>query len=131
MNYSEKEGNCKCGCGAELSPRLLIANQAFIFILERKFKAKVRHIITSGSRCPEHNEKEGGSPTSQHIDNLATDGIFQENSSGPWKQISNDLVARIAIKSGLFGGVGWQLYKDQNKNLIHLDIRPGDRVKVW
>lgn len=130
MNYSEKEGDCQCGCGAELDPKLLVSVQAFILILERKFNCKVRHLVSSGSRCEKHNEDVGGSLRSQHIKNLAMDGVFQENSTRAWKQIDNALIANLAKKSGLFGGIGYLTYKNDNKNLVHLDIRSGS-TKVW
>ena len=131
INYSEKEGDCQCGCGAELDHKLLITLQAFIFSLERLLDCKVRHIITSGSRCEAHNKKVGGAKDSQHIKKLAVDGIFQKLENGKWIQIDNEIIARHAKDSRLFGGVGYFSYKKQGKNLVHLDIRPGNMVVMW
>lgn len=41
--------------------------------------AGVPFILTSAARCPEHNEKVGGSPTSTHIKALAVDIAYTDD----------------------------------------------------
>ena len=40
---------------------------------EARFMAKHPFVITSGYRCPKHNEAVGGSPTSSHLHGIAAD----------------------------------------------------------
>lgn len=70
-NFKEKEFTCKCGtCG-------LGYEEMDKDVLEALDKARdiagVPFIINSAMRCPEHNEKEGGSPTSSHLNGFAID----------------------------------------------------------
>ena len=129
-NYSVGEGACKCGCGAQLEDSIVFATQAFISVLERIYGVPVRHILTSGARCPKHNADEKGEPDSQHINRIAVDGIFQAVIEGKWRQIDNADIGAHARKSGLFGGIGYVEYRRKGKNLVHLDVRPRQPA-VW
>lgn len=65
--FQRSEFACKCGCGydtvdAELLKRLTIIRQRFGPVT-----------ISSGCRCVTHNEREGGSPKSQHLLGRAAD----------------------------------------------------------
>ena len=66
--FEEKEFECKCGCGKnnvihELKIKLDTA---------REF-AGVPFVISSATRCYQHNVNVGGSPTSSHLKGLAVD----------------------------------------------------------
>ncbi len=129
-NYSIDEGACPCGCGARMGDEIALALQAFITILERTYGAPVRHIVTSGRRCRDHNEKVGGSPSSQHLEGKAADGVFQWKTSVGWSTIDFLDLGALARKSGLFGGIGYLEYQRTGQKFIHLDVRPGHTV-VW
>jgi uncharacterized protein YcbK (DUF882 family) len=65
--FQRSEFACRCGCGydtvdAELLKRLTIIRQRFGPVT-----------INSGCRCATHNEREGGSPKSQHLLGRAAD----------------------------------------------------------
>ncbi len=65
--FQRSEFACRCGCGydtvdAELLKRLTIIRQRFGPVT-----------INSGCRCVTHNEREGGSPKSQHLLGRAAD----------------------------------------------------------
>jgi len=70
-------------------------------------------VITSGVRCAYWNEKQNGSPNSQHLLGKAID----INTSHKGAQYAGRII-KIAIKIG-FTGIG------VSKSFIHLDIRPG------
>lgn len=129
-NYGATEGACECGCGKQMGSEIALALQAFITILERVYAAPVRHIVTSGARCKEHNEEVGGSPSSQHIEGRAADGVFQWKSPAGWMTCDFLDLGAIARKSGLFGGIGYLEYQRLGQLFIHLDVRPGQTV-VW
>lgn len=125
-NYSSTEGRCRCGCGEDLRDDLILALQAFCGILRRYYAAPVRHLITSGSRCTKHNmTTPGASKDSQHINGAAADGYFEIMNRGKWQRLEPQELAMIAIKSGLFGGVGYQRYMRDGSGIIHLDVREG------
>lgn len=127
-NYSVTEGSCSCGCGARMGEDIVLALQAFISILRRTYGAPVRHLVTSGARCKAHNAEVGGSPTSQHLEGKACDGVFQWHSGATWIPIDIIDLGTLARKSGLFGGVGYIEYERGGHHFIHLDVRPGSTV---
>jgi zinc D-Ala-D-Ala carboxypeptidase len=56
-NFSESEFACHCGCGqAEMSPEFMHVLQS----IRTEFGRPMT--VTSGYRCPAHNEKIGGGP---------------------------------------------------------------------
>ena len=62
QNFSRSEFACRCGCGEDrisedLVERLQLCRDAYGRGIQ----------INSGCRCPSHNKKEGGSPTSSHL----------------------------------------------------------------
>lgn len=126
------ETKCKCGCGLEVEPAILILVQAFIFFLVRKFKCRISFEVHSGARCPKHNKDEGGEDNSQHVKLCALDGcFFMVSEDGKRTQISNATIAKLAIESYLFTGIGYQSYVKQGKNLVHLDCRTGYKTCIW
>ena len=61
-NFSRSEFVCRCGCGEDrVNPMLVERLQ-----IARNFLGRGM-TITSGCRCVDHNENEGGSPTSSHL----------------------------------------------------------------
>ncbi len=61
-NFNRKEFDCKCGCGANK------IDSAFLWELQLcREVADIPFTITSGCRCPKHNEAVGGFSTSDHI----------------------------------------------------------------
>lgn len=130
-NFSEREGECKCGCGMQLGDKIVLLLQAFVHVVERNVDAEVECIINSGARCPKHNKAEGGATDSRHLHGDAVDVIFRRRNGGVTVQIPNTVIAKLAISSGLFGGVGSIQYQRESRNLVHLDARPGDNVTVW
>ena len=67
-NFSRSEMACQCGCGFDT------ADIELIKLLEniREHFGKPIH-VNSGCRCPEHNERVGGSNNSQHLYGRAAD----------------------------------------------------------
>lgn len=131
MNYSDGEGDCKCGCGLPISAEMVLCLQAFNAVLSRIYGAPIRHDITSGARCLKHNSQTpGASPSSKHIHGDACDGHWSYKHRGKWVRIESSDVAMAAVKSGLFGGVGYLRYQREGTNIVHLDIRPGPTV-TW
>lgn len=133
-NYAEKEGDCECGCGLKMTDDLVLALQAFNAILSRVYGCPVRHLVTSGARCAKRNAATpNSSPFSQHVLGLAADGYWEKKNThpanNPYSQCLTENVAAEALRSGLFGGVGWKMYEGTS-GIIHLDIRPGACV-AW
>jgi uncharacterized protein YcbK (DUF882 family) len=64
--------------------------------------AGVPFVVNSGSRCPEHNKKEGGEPTSSHVNGLAVD--IRVNGSGARYKILHAMMAvglnRLGVAKG-------------------------------
>lgn len=61
-HFTEREFRCRCGC------EILSVDRAFLERLERgRVRADIPFPVTSGCRCPEYNEAEGGKPNSAHI----------------------------------------------------------------
>jgi uncharacterized protein YcbK (DUF882 family) len=129
-NYSITEGSCSCGCGSRMQDDIVLALQAFVTILHRTYGAPIRHLITSGARCKQHNAEVGGSPTSQHLEGKACDGVFQQKLENHWLPLDILDVGQLARKSGLFGGIGYLEYLRHGKHFIHLDVRGGSTI-VW
>lgn len=67
-HFSSLEFACKCGCGSAN------VDAALVQALET-LRAKIGHAITinSGLRCVKHNQRCGGSPSSQHLFGRAAD----------------------------------------------------------
>ena len=125
------EFKCRCGCGKNIKDDFLVSLQAFVFYLARIYATEIKVQVNCGSRCAKHNAEVGGEPDSQHLNDCAADLVFFQKIKDEWVQISNDDIAQLAIKTGLFTGIGWMQYKKQGKNLVHLDKRDGQHVARW
>lgn len=105
-NFSQHEFDCKCG-GKHASKM----DMSFISKLqELRDRVGFALVINSGFRCPEWNEKIGGSPNSQHMLGIAVDIKC------------TDIIKRAKIiKEALNIG-----FSDVSiaSNFIHIDNRP-------
>lgn len=102
--FTEEELACKC-CGQKKVSLALVErlNQARAF-------AGIPFIITSGYRCPKHNQEVGGVPTSAHTKGLAVDIAFK-NSAQCFK------IVRALFDAG-FRRIGINFAK----SFVHCDI---------
>jgi len=80
----------------------------------QKIRDKLRQplLVTSGTRCPHHNIKEGGHKNSAHLEGLAVD-IFS-------KKVSITQIYRAAEEINFFTGMG--TYPEYKRKVVHLDI---------
>ena len=105
-HFAIEEHMCKCG---KCEEQLLHPN---LYPMLEKLRARCggRGIkITSGYRCPAHNEKVGGAPKSKHMEGIAADIKV--------KGMKASELGRLAVKVG-FTGV--KTYR----HWVHVDIRP-------
>ena len=133
-NFNPNEFLCKCGrCNKSTDPELMVRLQAFLYIVEAEHNAPVRCFITSPARCEEHNARIYGGEFRQsyHMGinrglkpdthGAAVDVIIEVLIADKWLRIEKERAAELAIKSNLFGGVGWQIYGTQSR-FLHLDM---------
>lgn len=112
-HFKDFEFNCNCGCGLGIGiMRLSFLNKLDIArsIAETPFK------ITSGARCWKHNNDEGGSKTSSHLDGWAVD-IFVFDSEERFK------ILKALLQAG-FKRIGIR------KDFIHVDDDPNKNSEV-
>lgn len=63
MNYfTEEEFMCKCGCNI-----VNVENKFLEQLIVARMLSEIPFYITSGCRCPSHNEETGSKPTSSHV----------------------------------------------------------------
>lgn len=102
--FQPHETQCRCGCGMDIKPELLI---------QLNFARQVAGVpfsITSGARCSDRNKKIGGNPNSAHTRGLAVD-IAYANSA-----------AKYHILRGLFAAGFKRIGDNADKSFIHCDI---------
>lgn len=88
-NFYRDEFDCKCGCG------LNTVSEALVKLLQEiREISRVPMVVTSGMRCKDHNAREGGKATSDHLLGLAVDVACSD------AQIRRALV-RIALSVGV------------------------------
>jgi uncharacterized protein YcbK (DUF882 family) len=132
QNFSRWEFACKCGCGLDkIDTRIVERLQVIRDIIS------VPIIITSGCRCPAHNEKVGGKPGSYHLANSktglceATDFTVKEEDWHKLYWIGIDLLTRWSggfhyyIK-GHFTPIGSRPARLE-QHFIHIDLGPQRR----
>ena len=104
VHFNRSEFACKCGCGYDtVDTKLIEAVEA----VRVQFGPTT---VTSGCRCPEHNEEVGGVKASQHVQGRAAD--LQVSGVNP------DEVAKFSM--GLKGiSVG------RYNTFTHIDSRSG------
>ena len=108
--FTDKELECKCGCGKLPDERFVEKLYAMRLILGFPLH------ISSGARCVPHNRNEGGEDDSAHLAGAADVDRYHPASEG--------FIIDAAIKVGMTG-IG---FKD-NK-FIHLDDKH-DRLTFW
>lgn len=106
--FKEREFACKC-CGT-----CLIESELWEKLNEARGKAGIPFIITSGYRCPKHNENVGGVADSAHTKGRAVDIAFKD-SNQCFK------IVKALYETG-FKRIGINF----NKSFVHCDI---DREK--
>ena len=141
-NFNPDEFLCKCGrCNKSTDPELMVRLQAFIYIVEREFKAPVRCWIDGPARCIPHNinvyKRLGVTEyrESYHVGmsrgrggiedqcGAAVDVRIEIHTGKDWVRIAKERIAELAIESKLFGGVGWKIYGPASV-FTHLDLGP-------
>ena len=108
-NFTEKEMECSCGCGALPTPDFM--NQLQIL---RTLVGFPLH-INSGARCASHNKAIGGASKSQHVEGMAADIR--------WDNLTGDLRHKLLESSvKIFNGIGL------HENFLHVDLRKNKSV---
>jgi len=109
--FTKKEFNCRCCGKSNISANLVLKLDLARELAETPF------VITSGYRCPQHNEEVGGVKDSAHVLGLAVDIAVPNN------------VARLKIIRGLiiagFRRIGI------GKDFIHADIDKSKPQNLW
>lgn len=109
-NFKWHEVMCKCGkCDLQLVSQTLMEKLEQM----RDLSQGAPITITSGYRCPDHNQSVGGAPASKHMEGHAADIKV--------KGITPTEVARIADQIGF---TGIKIYP----SWVHVDLRSG---LVW
>ncbi|MCD4828215.1 MAG: peptidase M15 [Candidatus Cloacimonetes bacterium] len=109
--FRRGEFACRC-CG-----KIVLSDELVLKLDLARELAETPFVITSGYRCPSHNEAVGGVKTSAHMSGLAADIACP------------DSVMRLNILRGLIVagfrriGIG--------KDFIHCDIDTSKANKVW
>lgn len=111
-NFSARELACRCGCLTPLGVDLNLRRLAPA-LQQLRDLAGSPIIVTSGYRCPKHNEAVGGSKGSQHMHGIAADVWSRTLTPGQLKVLAEKIPAFVN------GGIG--LYP----TWIHVDIREG------
>lgn len=93
--FSRDEFFCKCGCG---SGRIDIRLVKILDDIREHYGAPI--IVTSGVRCPSHNEYVGGVSNSWHLNkhNKATDFYVQGQGSGEVNRYCQVLVSQGVLR---------------------------------
>lgn len=120
--FTAKEFLCRCGkCPAsrEIPGRMLARVAQLMANLEEMRKLiGLPMVVTSGIRCSEHNEAEGGEPNSKHLTGQAAD-VKVEGWSGD--RLAGFVEALIAMGVVIDGGLGTY------SNRIHYDTAASRR----
>lgn len=113
-HFSSSEFECKCGaCGDQKISRELLSKLEHV----RDVVGKPLR-VHSGYRCPEHNIKVGGHPSSSHCMGLAADISI------------DDLDKLYNACTDEFDNIG----DGRNKGFIHIDTRskrPDGKKRLW
>lgn len=109
-HFKLSEFACRC-CGENKISPLLVEK-----LDTARAIAKTPFVITSGYRCPKHNEAVGGVSNSKHLEGLAAD-ILTSDSKARYKILSSLLAA---------GFTSMILYK----HFIHVEYSEARKVVV-
>lgn len=112
--FTDDEFACKCGCNempeGGMHPRLIEVLDAMREALGKPL------IVTSGYRCPMHNEAVGGVPNSFHVQGVAADVTYEGVDVHHLGKLAE---AAGADGIGIYAG-GW----------VHVDVR-GEWARWW
>lgn len=111
-NFFADEFECKCGCGLNLTSQKLVE---YLQQIRDTVKRPIK--VTSGTRCPTHNHKCGGTSTSDHLQGLAVD-----------IECFNSIDRRALLHAALVAGVPTIGVK---KDCIHLSLGYPSRVFTY
>jgi len=103
-HFSDREMDCRCGCGKTVAPELLLRLEAMRELLSRPLP------VNSGARCVAYNRQMKGEPNSLHLQGLAVDLACSDS-------ILRSQIVRAAIALG-FNGIGIA------ESFVHIDLRP-------
>lgn len=123
LHFKREEFECRCGCGGNL-----IADDFVDALDVLREQLGFALVISSGYRCPQHNMNvsstghEGPHTTGRAADiKIARPQAFE--------------LARMAMRSDLFTGIGFMQRGIMAKRFIHLDDLPNKigspRPRVW
>ena len=114
-HFEKGEFACKC-CGREMiAPRLVF----FLDIIRRVANSPI--VVNSGYRCPEHNEKIGGSATSRHMIGCAADIATP-------KTLNYEAFASLARR---IAGDGFEIVTYPSRTYIHFAIPRESIGRGW
>ena len=123
-NFSRYEFECQDECGFDTVDTGLLRVLQDVADYYSVLYGKVKVIITSGCRCPEHNEDEGGSENSQHLYGKAADFKVYKLTNDEWEQIPAEVIYNY-IDSKYPDTLGLGMYSNRN----HVDSR--ERKARW
>ena len=105
--FSREEFECQCGCGFDT------VDAELVYVLDAlRLRVGAPIYITSGNRCPAHNEAIGGSEKSQHTYGKAADIQVVGKDA---KAVANLLEEMYPNKYGIGRYDTW----------VHIDVRFG------
>lgn len=108
--FNLREFQCPC------CHRVMLHKKLYQLLTKLRYEIGKPILINSGYRCPKYNLQVKGSPGSYHMLGMAADITIKDVS----------LYELFIIASELdFTGIGYY----ENKNFLHLDVRPGARVE--
>ncbi|PXF60098.1 MAG: peptidase M15 [Deltaproteobacteria bacterium] len=108
-NFSRHEFACRCCGRTKINQRLVDALQELRDLTGEPVR------ISSGYRCPEHNQAIGGATRSQHLLGTAADIVVIGMTPAEMYRLAED------VEAFRNGGIG--VYPD--KGFIHVDVRDG------
>jgi uncharacterized protein YcbK (DUF882 family) len=109
-HFIESEFRCPCCLDIKCHPLLIVGLEE----LREKIGKPIK--INSGYRCPAHNAKVGGKPTSLHLQGHAADIAV--------RGMTGDDLYQIAKTIKGFAGLG------VGARFLHVDVGPGPR-RTW
>lgn len=102
-HFSQKEFECKCGCGFNN-----VQDELIIKLDNARTEAGVPFTVTSGCRCEKHNQKVGGVVDSAHLTGEAAD-------------IATTIKTRMLIVRALLNNFD-RAFINFEKDFVHVDI---------
>ena len=134
MVFTREMFACPC-CGEnKISDELVRKLNEALIIFQGSFWSGATVKITSGYRCPRHNEAVGGARRSLHILGLAVDSLPILPNSAPETALNHALRHWVfsLVRAG-FDGVGQTYPNKEGQIAIHADLRQliGKPPQIW